>query len=83
MLFKNFYKKIRNTYFPEHFCWLLSLQGKNNRKRELKCVLDTALISNAFLNSFLSKVSALWRNEMEDSVFIKTEDVIGKFCFWL
>ena len=50
VLFKNFYKKIRNTYFLEHFCWLLFLQGKNNKKEELKCVLHTALISNASFN---------------------------------
>ena len=24
----------------------------------------------------------LWKNGMEDSVFIKTEDAFGKFCFW-
>ena len=24
----------------------------------------------------------LWKNEMEDSIFIKTEDAFGKFCFW-
>ena len=29
---------------------MLWLQGKNNRKGELKCVLHTALISNAFFN---------------------------------
>ena len=27
--------------------------------------------------------STLWRKEMEDLVFIKIEDAIGKFCFWL
>ena len=31
----------------------------------------------------LSEVFTLWSNEMEDSVFIKTEDTIGKFCLWL
>ena len=28
------------------------------------------------------EVGRLRRNEMEDSVFIKTENTFGKFCFW-
>ena len=30
-----------------------------------------------------SDTLCLWRNEMEGSVFIKTEGAFGKFCFWL
>ena len=30
----------------------------------------------------LYEVGMLRRNEMEDSVFIKTENAFGKICFW-
>ena len=30
----------------------------------------------------LYEVSRLRRNEMKDSVFIKTENAFGKICFW-
>ena len=68
-------KKIRTPTFQNTFCWLLLL-----------CLLHTALISNAFSVKIKIKENGtlwLWRNEMEDSVFIKTEDAFGKFCFWL
>ena len=77
-------KKIKN--FQNTFCWLLSLHWKNNRKGKLKCLLHTALISNAFFDEIRIKESGtlcLWRNETEDSVFIKIEGAFGKFCFWL
>ena len=41
-------KKIKN--FQNTFCWLLSLHWKNNREGKLKCLLHTALISNAFFD---------------------------------
>ena len=49
-------------------------------------LLHTALISNAFLMKIRIKENStlcLWRNKMEDSILIKTEDAFGKFCFWL
>ena len=50
VLFKNFYKKkIQNTYFPEHFMLTAFAKRKENREGELKCLLHTPLISNAFL----------------------------------
>ena len=43
-------KKFQTPTFLNTFCWLLSLRGKNNKEEELKCLLHTALTSNAFLN---------------------------------
>ena len=43
-------KNIETPTFQNTFCWLLLLQGKNNREGELKCFLDTALIFNASFN---------------------------------
>ena len=43
-------KKIKTPTFQNTFCWLLSLHWKNNREGKLKCLLHTALISNAFFD---------------------------------
>ena len=68
-------KKMKTPNFQNTFCWLLSL-----------CLLHTALISNTFFDENKHKKNGtvwLWRKKMEDSVFIKIEDALGKFCFWL
>ena len=48
MFFKNSTNKFKTPTFQNTFCRLFSLQGKNNREGELKCLLHTPLISNAF-----------------------------------
>ena len=87
VLFKNLCKKkskhlLSRTFFVDCFRYIERItEGK------LKCLLHTALISNAFFDENKDKRKwyslCLWRNEMEDSVFIKTEYAFGKFCFWL
>ena len=83
--FQKFLQKIKHllsrTLFVDRFRYIERItEGK------LKCLLHTALISNAFFDEIRIKENGtlwLWRNEMEDLVFIKTEDAFGKFCFWL
>ena len=42
-----------------------------------------SLIESKGKKTKISEVSTLWRNEIEDSVFVKTDDTIDKFYFWL
>ena len=82
-------KKVKTTTFQNIFCWLLSLHWKNNREGKLKCLLHTALISNAFFDESKDKrkrhslKSVRSQGTKWNSVFVKTEDAFGKFCFWL
>ena len=48
-------KKTKTLTFQNTFCWLISLHWKNNRERKLKCLLYTALISNAFFDESKDK----------------------------
>ena len=43
-------KKIKIPTFQNIFCWLLSLHWINSREERLKCLLHTALISDAFFD---------------------------------
>ena len=69
------------TLFVECFCYNERIKGM------LKCLLYIALISNAFFDESKDQRKRYSlrsvRKEMEDSVFIKTEDTFGTFCFWL
>ena len=77
-----FAKKIKTPTFQNTFCWMLSLHWKNSRRKVKVFASYCFNLLMLFLMKIRIKESGtlcLRRNEMEDSVFVKTEGAFSKF----